>query len=90
MSRHCQSQSIRIVELEFGTNDPRLQIRSVRRVMREPRRPSALGMYEVMAFLNGMARTTTDETTPAFAARGMLAMDLLAVRIHIGSGPCPT
>src|SRR6516225_4705148 len=45
--------------------------------------------YEVMAFLDGMARTTTDETTPALVARGAFAMNPIAVRIHIRS-PCPT
>ena len=46
--------------------------------------------YEVMAFLDGMARTTTDETTPALVARGAFAMNPIAVRIHIRGSPCPT
>src|SRR5262249_51333116 len=36
-----------------------------------------------------MARTTTDETTPALVARGVFAMNLIAGRIHIGGSPCP-
>src|SRR6516164_8176763 len=40
-------------------------------------------------FLDGMARTTTDETTPALVARGVFAMNLIAGRIHIGGSPCP-
>jgi hypothetical protein len=39
-------------------------------------------------FLDGMARTTTDETTPALVARGVFAMNLIAGRIHIGGSPC--
>jgi hypothetical protein len=49
-----------------------------------PSRPITL----IMAFLDGMARTTTDETTPALVARGMFAMNLIAGRIHIGGSPC--
>jgi len=45
--------------------------------------------YEGMAFLDGMARTTTNETTPTFVARGVLATNLIAGRIHIGGSPCP-
>jgi hypothetical protein len=45
--------------------------------------------YEGMAFLDGMARTTTDETTPALVATGVFAMNLIAGRIHIGGSPCP-
>jgi hypothetical protein len=41
-------------------------------------------------FLDGMARSTTDETTPALVARGVFAMNLVAGRIHIGGSPCPT
>jgi hypothetical protein len=37
-----------------------------------------------MAFLDGMARTTRDETTPALVATGVFAMNLIAGRIHIG------
>ena len=33
---------------------------------------------KVIAFLDGMARTTTDETTPALVARGAFAMNLIA------------
>jgi hypothetical protein len=40
-------------------------------------------------FLDGMARTTTDETTPALVATGVFAMNLIAGRIHIGGSPCP-
>jgi len=36
-----------------------------------------------------MARTTADETTPVLVARGVLAMNLIAVREHIGGRPCP-
>jgi microcystin-dependent protein len=46
--------------------------------------------YEVRLFLDGMARTTTDETTPALVARGVFAMNPIAVRIHIRGSPCPT
>jgi hypothetical protein len=49
-----------------------------------PSRPITL----IMAFLDGMARTTTDETTPALVARGVFAMNLIAGRIHIGGSPC--
>jgi hypothetical protein len=42
-----------------------------------------------MAFLDGMARTTTDETTPALVATGVFALNLIAGRIHIGGNPCP-
>src|SRR6516165_3256877 len=45
--------------------------------------------YEGMAFLDGIARTTTNETTPALVARGVFAMNLIAGGIHIGGNPCP-
>jgi hypothetical protein len=38
-------------------------------------------------FLGNMAWTTTDETTPALMAGGVLATDLIAARIHIGGSP---
>jgi len=50
-----------------------------------PSRPITL----MTAFLDGMARTTTNETTPTFVARGVLATNLIAGRIHIGGSPCP-
>jgi hypothetical protein len=50
-----------------------------------PSRPITL----TTAFLDGMARTTTDETTPTFVARGVLATNLVAGRIHIGGSPSP-
>jgi hypothetical protein len=40
-----------------------------------------------MAFLGDMAWTTTDETTPALVAGGVLATNLIAARIHIGGSP---
>jgi hypothetical protein len=43
----------------------------------------------IMVFLDGMARTTTDETTPALVARGVLAMNPIVGRVHIGGSPCP-
>ena len=45
--------------------------------------------YEGMAFLDGMARTTTNETTPALVASGVFAMNLIAGGIDIGGNPCP-
>jgi hypothetical protein len=42
-----------------------------------------------MAFLDGMARTATNETTPALVARGVFAMNLIAGGIDIGGNPCP-
>jgi hypothetical protein len=42
-----------------------------------------------MASLDGMALTTTDETTPALVATGVFAMNLIAGRIHIGGSSCP-
>ena len=50
-----------------------------------PSRPITL----MTAFLDGMARTTTNETTPTCVARGVLATNLIAGRIHIGGSPCP-
>jgi hypothetical protein len=41
----------------------------------------------IMAFLGDMAWTTTDETTPALVAGGVLATNLIAARIHIGGSP---
>ena len=53
----------------------------------QPYPPSPITL--IMAFLDGMARTTTDETTPTLVATGMLAMNLTTGRILLAAALAP-